>query len=53
MNIMNKIIERPQVPTVGTAISEALLKLKKEQPKDGVNLLEITKKLSTKKFGKK
>ena len=35
------------------AISEVLLKLKKNEPKEGVNLLDITKKLSAKKFGKK
>lgn len=39
--------------SVNTAITEALLKLKKDTPKDGVDLLEITKKLSSKKFGKK
>lgn len=39
---------------INTAIAEALFKLKKEsQAKDGVDLLDITKKLSSKKFGKK
>jgi hypothetical protein len=37
---------------VGTAIAEALLKLKGGIQKGGVDLLEITKKLSSKKFGK-
>ena len=46
---MEKISDNP----VSTSITEALLKLKKEpQPKDGVDLLDITKKLSSKKFGK-
>lgn len=36
-----------------TAISEVVAKLKKNEPKEGVNLLDITKKLSAKKFGKK
>jgi len=36
-----------------TSISAALLKLKKGSDKKGVNLLDITKKLSSKKFGKK
>lgn len=40
--------------SITEAISEALLKLKKEpEPKDGVDLLDIAKKLSEKKFGKK
>lgn len=38
---------------VSSAITEGLLKLKKDQPKDGVDLLSISKKLSDKKFGKK
>lgn len=37
---------------VNTAITDALLKLKKEPQKDGVDLTEIAKKLSDKKFGK-
>jgi hypothetical protein len=53
---MNKIMEKVD-SKVSEAISEGLQKLKKappqEKPKEGVNLLEITKKLSEKKFGKK
>lgn len=52
MNTNNK--EAP----VSNAIAEGLLKLKKEPEKketskEGVDLLEITKKLSAKKFGKR
>ena len=47
----NNTEKSPETP-VSVAISEGLLKLKKEQPKEGVNLVEITKKLSSKKFGK-
>lgn len=36
-----------------TAITEVISKLKKSEPKEGVDLLAITKKLSAKKFGKK
>ena len=51
---MNKIIEKVSNKSpMGKTISQALLKLKKEAPKQGVNLLDITKKLSIKKFGKK
>lgn len=53
---MNKNIEKMSdnpVNTTSTAIADALLKLKKEPQKDGVDLLEITKKLSSKKFGKR
>jgi len=43
----------PEVPIV-KIISEGLLKLNKKEPtKDGVSLLDITKKISTKKFGRK
>jgi len=38
---------------ISSLLSEALLKLKKEEPKEGINLLDITKKLSHKKFEKK
>lgn len=48
-----KIIEKVPDAPISTIISEALLKLKKEQPKEGLNLLDITKKMSQKKFGKK
>lgn len=34
-------------------ITEIISKLKKNEPKEGVSLLDITKKLSTRKFGKK
>jgi hypothetical protein len=48
MNI-EKTLETP----INTAISDALLKLKKEPlQKDGVDLVDIAKKLSDKKFGK-
>lgn len=50
---MNKNIEKVSDTSVNTAITEALLKLKKDMPKDGVDLLNITRKLSSKKFGKK
>lgn len=45
---MEKVSEK-----VGNAISEGLQKLNKKEPKEGVNLLEITKKLTDRKFGKK
>lgn len=35
------------------AISDIVSAMKKNEPKKGVNLLMITKKLSAKKFGKK
>jgi len=38
---------------VKTAISEVITKLKDNQPKEGVNLLDITKKLTKRKLGKK
>lgn len=51
MNTNN--IEKVESP-INEAISEALIKLNKKDPqKDGVDLLEITKKLSSKKFGKR
>lgn len=49
---MNKNNEKTVETPVSTAITEGLLKLKKEQPKEGVDLVGITKKLSSKKFGK-
>jgi hypothetical protein len=48
---MNTNMEKTQESPV-EAISEALLKLKKEPQKDGVDLVDIAKKLSEKKFGK-
>ena len=48
-----KNIEKTSENLINAAIAEGLLKLKKEQPKEGVDLLDITKKLSQKKFGKK
>lgn len=50
MNInMEKISEK-----VSSSIEEALVNLGKKEPlKDGVDLVEIAKKLSAKKFGKK
>ena len=50
---MNKNIEKTLENPIGTAITDALLKLKKEPQKDGIDLLDITKKLSAKKFGGK
>ena len=54
---MNKIIEKGEEVQVIDAISEGLQKLKKEASKedgkDEVDLVSITKKLSAKKFGKK
>ena len=55
MNIMNTNNENEEELSkkpVFTAISEALLKLKKEPQKEGVDLVGIAKKLSEKKFGK-
>jgi hypothetical protein len=46
-------MEKVQDNTVSESIAEALLKLKKEPQKEGVDLLDITKKLSSKKFDKK
>lgn len=46
--------KKPEVKNeASVAISEVVAKLKKSEPKEGVNLLNITKKLSAKKFGKK
>jgi hypothetical protein len=50
---MNKDIEKVSDNPVSESITEALLKLKKEPQKEGVSLLDITKKLSSKKFDKK
>jgi hypothetical protein len=50
---MNKIIEQVSNNPVSESITEALLKLKREPQKEGVNLLDIAKKLSSKKFDKK
>ena len=50
---MNKDIEKVSDNPVSESITEALLKLKKEPQKEGVNLLDITKKLSSKKFDKR
>ncbi len=52
MNTNNGEKETSDSP-INTAISEALIKLKREPEKEGVDLLDITKKLSSKKFGKK
>jgi hypothetical protein len=49
---MNTNIEKTQDSPINSAIAEALLKLKKEPQKDGVDLVDIAKKLSDKKFGK-
>lgn len=50
---MNTNIEKTSDEPINTAISEALLKLKKEPPtKEGLDLSDIAKKLSEKKFGK-
>lgn len=51
MNTNNK--EKTSDIPINTAISDALLKLKREPEKEGLDLLDITKKLSTKKFSKK
>ena len=45
-------MENTQDNLINTAITEALLKLKKEPQKEGVDLVDIAKKLSEKKFGK-
>jgi len=50
---MNKIMEKTQDNPMSETISDALIKLKKEPQKEGVNLLDIAKKLSSKKFDKK
>ena len=51
---MNTNMEKTSENLVSPAISEALLKLKKEpQEKEGVDLVDIAKKLSEKKFGKR
>lgn len=46
--------KKPEIKNeASAAITEVISKLKKSEPKEGVDLLAITKKLSTKKFGKK
>jgi hypothetical protein len=51
---MNINIEKTLETPINTAIADALLKLKKEPlQKDGVDLVEIAKKLSGRKFGLK
>ena len=50
---MNKIIETVSDTPINAAITEALLKLQKDTPRDGVDLTDIAKKISSKKFGKK
>ena len=47
---MEKISDKSTSETVSNALLEMK---KKEEPKEGVSLLDITKKLSSKKFGKK
>ena len=37
---------------LGETISQALVRLRKDAPKEGVSLLDITRKISSKKFGK-
>ena len=46
-------MEKKEKNEISGAITEIVSKLKKNEPKEGVNLLELTKKLSSKKFGKK
>jgi hypothetical protein len=46
-------MENTHADSIKEAITESLLKLKKEPEKDGVDLVDIAKKLSEKKFGKK
>jgi hypothetical protein len=49
-----KDIEKVSETPIVKVITEGLLKLNKKEPtKEGVNLLDITKKISTKKFGKR
>ena len=51
---MNNNIEKASDNKLSESISEALIKLKKEpEPKEGVSLLDITRKLSSKKFDKR
>ena len=53
---MNTNMENTSEPQLSSVIAEGLLKLKKDptkETKEGVDLLEIAKKLSSKKFGKK
>jgi hypothetical protein len=50
---MNNNMEKAPDINLSESIAEALLKLKKEPQKEGVDLLDITKKLSSKKFDKK
>ena len=49
---MNTNIEKTPENSIKEAITEALFKLKKEPTKEGVDLVDIAKKLSDKKFGK-
>jgi hypothetical protein len=48
MNTNNEKQDNP----INSAITEVLQKIKKEPTKEGVDLLDIAKKLSEKKFGK-
>ena len=52
---MNNIMEQISKSSGRTvdAVSEILNKMRKEETRDGVDLVSITKKLSAKKFGKK
>jgi hypothetical protein len=45
---MEKIQDKPNI----SETISALLKSRKDDPKDGIDLLSITKKLSSKRFGK-
>ena len=49
----NENIEKKLDMPISITISDALQKLKGKHEKEGVNLLDITKKISSKKFGKK
>jgi len=46
-------MEKMSENLVSPAIKEALVNLKKDEPKEGVDLLDIAEKLSRKKFKKK
>jgi len=50
---MNNKIEKASETPIIEHIPEALLKLKKDPQKEGVDLLDITKKLASKKFDKR
>lgn len=50
---MNNNMEKVSNNPLSESIAEALLKLKKEPQREGVDLLDITKKLSSKKFEKR